>query len=173
MALNKKDKWFIFGGMALGLAAIFYYFKINIKKLYDYKWEFSGIKNLLIRENEISFTIFFKIKNDSDLSFIISEQNYDVYINNIYVSKIKNPNRIMIASNGTTQIPFDIEISNKLLDFVSNNIFELINKKENVFIKIKGYLSIKAGIFKLKKYYFEETLTLKEILSYKKTQDIG
>jgi LEA14-like dessication related protein len=168
MSLSKNQKIFIFGGLGLALASIFAYLKINIDKIYNAKWEFDGIKNLIINKDFIKFTIFLKLNNKGSISLYISEQDYDVYINEVYVSKIKNNESIKIVSNGITRIPFNIKLYNKnLLDVGIKNIPNLIINQDKINITLKGYLTIKAGIINLKKYNFEEKFNLKEILSNK------
>lgn len=164
MALTKGQKWGIFAGVAVGITAIGIYLKKQFDKIYNAAWTYGGVKNLKLGFDRISFTLFYNVDNKGDLSVIISEQDYDVTVNGVFVSKIKNATNVKIASRGITKIPFYVDFAPKdLLSAGLKNISDLLSNKQNVKILIKGHLNIKAGIISLKKYPFELGFTLADI----------
>lgn len=169
MKLTKGQKIGLIGFIAIsGITAIGIYFKRQFNKIYNAQWAFGGIRHLNIGLNRIAFTVLFNIDNTSDMSVDVSEQNYDVFINNVFVSTVKNDTNISIKSRGKSQIAFNIEFKPKDLIIAGlTNIYDLIKDKSKVTVSIKGALSISAGIVKLKKYPFELDFLLSEIVGVK------
>jgi len=164
MALTKGQKWAIFAGIAVGLTAIGIYLKKQFDKIYNAAWTYGGVKNLKLGFDRISFTLFYNVDNKGDLSVVVSEQDYDVIVNGVFVSKIKNTSNVKIVSKGITKIPFYVNFAPKdLIAAGLKNISDLLNNKKNVKIVIKGHLNIKAGIISLKKYPYELAFTLADI----------
>lgn len=176
MSLTKVQKWGIFGGIALGVTAIGLYLKKQFDGIYNAKWTIGKVKNLKVALDRVSFTLFYNVENKGDLSVIISEQNYDVFINGTFVSKINSPTDVKISSRGTSQIPFFVSFVPKdLVRAGLSNISDLLNNQANVKILIKGALNIKAGIVSLKKFPFELPFTLADVTkgSSKDVEDVN
>lgn len=164
MALTKGQKWGIAGGVTLVLGAVGIYLKRQFDYIYNAKWTMGGVRNLKLALDKISFTLFYNVDNKGDLSVIISEQNYDVFVNGKFVSKITNKDNVKIKSNSVSKIPFYVNLDPK--DVVRAglaNVVDLMNNQKNVKILIKGSLNIKAGIINLKKYPFELPFTLADV----------
>jgi LEA14-like dessication related protein len=166
MTLTKGQKWGIAGGVTLVLGVVGLYLKKQFDYIYNAKWAMGGVKNLKVALDKISFTLFYNVDNKGDLSVIISGQNYDVFVNGKFVSKITNDEDVKIKSNSVSKIPFYVNLDPK--DVVKAgiaNISDLLNNQKNVKILIKGKLNIKAGIVNMKKYPFELPFTLADVTS--------
>lgn len=166
MALTKGQKWGIAGGVTLVLGLVGIYLKKQFDYIYNAKWVMGGVKNLKLALDRISFTLFYNVDNKGDLSVIISEQNYDVFVNGKFVSKITNNEDVKIKSKSISKIPFYVSLDPK--DVVKAgiaNIADLLGNQKNVKILIKGNLNIKAGVVNLKKYPFELPFTLADVTS--------
>lgn len=161
-------------GVIVGLSAIGIYLKSQLSKIYNGNWKLAGVKNLNVALDKISFTVMFMLENKGDISVVVSEQNYNVFINGVPVSNINNKTNVKIVAKGFSVIPFDISISiRELLSVGLMNLGDFISNKEKIVIKTKGSLSIKAGIVSLKKYPFELEYTLAQILDAKKSKDVN
>lgn len=171
MSLTTGQKWGIFG-VGAGILLVGVYVKTQLNKIYGAKWTFAGLKTHDATGGKMKATVYFKIDNKSDISVNISEQDYSIYVNDMYVSNVKNPSNIKIKSNSVSIIPFMIEFSYKdIAQAGILNLSDLISNKGNIKIKIKGNLNIKAGIINLKKYPFELEQTLAEMMSGKPKDD--
>jgi LEA14-like dessication related protein len=165
MKLTTTHKWIIGGLLTAGIVGVTVYLKKQYNKIYNAVWTFAGAKIQTISLQKIKFTVFFRIKNEGDLSIIVSEQDYNVLVNDIFVSKVINKTDFIIASNATSKIPFDVDF--KPIDAIKaglGNLEQFLTDKSKIRITLKGKLTLKAGILKLRALPFEMTYTLKEIM---------
>ncbi len=106
-----------------------------------------------LSSSDISFVIYAEIDNKGDISASVKDQHYEVFLNNILVSRIDSPKDIHINSNGKTIIPISISFSpNKVIEIGLANLALLLLDRKSMVIEIKGYLSLTAGVINLKKY---------------------
>lgn len=171
MDLTKLQKWGIAGAL-LGLASVGLYLKVQFSKIYKARWFVGGVKNLKIAADKVSFILLYNIDNKSDLSVLVSEQNYDIFINGVFVSKVSNPTDVKIISHGVSSIPLYVNFAPRDIILAGViNLNDLIKDKANIGIKIKGNLSLKAGIINLKKYQFEVEFKLSDLTKKPENKD--
>jgi hypothetical protein len=94
---------------------------------------------------------------------IVSNQEYDVFINGKIVSRIKYNNPITI-SPGLNILPQEVTI--KLSDALRagiTNLSDFINDKSKINITMKGKRNIKIGFLSFKNLKVEETFNLGQI----------
>lgn len=160
----QTKNWIILSVAAVGIVSVGVYLNKQFKKLYNAEWLFGGIKNLRVSSDGISFTVVYNVNNEGDISVIMSEQNYDAFINGKFVAKISNKTNQKIRSNQVSQIPFHITFKPRdLINAGFINFISLMGNRDNVNILIKGFLDIKTGIIKMKKYPFQLNFNLGEI----------
>ncbi len=160
--MNKKGILITIGLAAL--AGIGMYFKRQLNYLADATSKIIGAKIHNVGIGNIRFTLYIKIQNKGDISALITDQNYEIFANDFFVSKIHSQTEIHLKSNGDTLIPLEVEFnpSNVFLNGVSN-LSAIIQDKSKLKFLVKGKLSLQAGIVALKDYTFEISMTLAEI----------
>ncbi len=171
MEFSKTQKNWILGGFVVaGIIGIGVYLYKQYDKLYNalYKISSATIHNLGL--SNIRITVNIKLTNKSDFSAWIINQNYDIYVNGIFVVNVKNNNRIHLNAQGDTVLPLDIEFNpEKLLSAAGKNITALLTDRSKVVFLIKGNLSLEAGALKVQSFPFDMQYTLQEIIDISKT----
>ena len=156
----------IIGGIGLTLVAVAAYFEKQANLLKEACSTIAGAIIHQISFTNVSFTLMMNIANKSDIDFTVTNQKYNVYVNNMLVAKIDNPDTVKVNARGTSTVNINVKFNPQdLLKKGIQNITSLIKNKDNMIIEVKGYLSLKAGIISVTDYQVDERMTLKEILS--------
>ncbi len=142
------------------------YLKKEFDRLENACYTISGGVIHALGLNNVKITLFFKIVNKSDISIEISNAVFNVYVNKMFVSKVLKSNKQLLKAGGETILMVDVEFNPQdLLKVGINNIAPLLTDKDKLVIGIKGSFDAVAGMVKLKSFPFEETITLKELLT--------
>lgn len=160
----------IIGGLAIAAIGVIAYFKRQINLLKDACYTISGgiIHNISL--SNVKMTLFFKIVNESDITINVSNMVFNIYVNNMFITKIEKPDAQTIFSKSDTIVKLDFEFNPKdLLRAGITNIQPILFDKEKLIISIKGNFTAKTGIVKLNNYPIDEKITLKELLTPSKT----
>ena len=156
----------IIGLIVAAILVVVAYLYMQYRRLLDATWTFAGTKLKSFAFDKLSAEINFDIDNRGDLEVVVSEQEYDVFLNNSFISHVSNKEDVTIAAQSVSRMPLAVEI--KTQDFIkalgSNWKAILLGDKSNVIIKIKGFFTLKVGLLAVKKLPFEMSLTLKEII---------
>lgn len=156
----------IIGGISLAFISLIAYFKKQLNLLKNACFTISGGVIHTLGLDNVKITLFFKIVNESDLTIEISNLNFDIYVNKLFVTKIKKTDKQTLYSKSSTVIKLDFEFNPKdLLRAGLTNIAPIIYDKEKLVITTKGYFSAKTGGISLKEIPFEEDVTLQELLT--------
>jgi len=156
----------IIGGLLVATTGLILYFRRQMNLIMDACYTISGGVVHSLTMNSVKMTLFFKFVNESDLTIQVSDMVFNIYVNNMFVTKILKPDLQTLYSKSDAIIKLDFEFNPKdLLRAGITNIEPLIYDKEKLIIGIKGYLSAKTGIVKIKKFPIDEKITLKEILT--------
>lgn len=156
----------IIGGISLAFISLIAYFKKQLNLLKNACFTISGGVIHTLGLDNVKITLFFKVVNESDLTIEISNLNFDIYVNKLFVTKIKKTDKQTLYSKSSTVIKLDFEFNPKdLLRAGLSNIAPIIYDKEKLVIGIKGFFSAKSGVLSLKEVPFEEEITLKELLT--------
>lgn len=156
----------IFGGIGIGLIATMAYFSKQARLLQDACYTVTGAVIHQMGFNKFSFSMLVNISNKSDINFTVTNQRYNIYINKMLVAKIEREDKLVVIANGKTTVNIDVDFNPQdLLKQGMENILYLINDKEKIVIEIKGYLSLRAGMVKVKDYEVDERISLAELLT--------
>jgi LEA14-like dessication related protein len=162
----------IIGGLAVAGIALIAYFKKQIDLLKNACYTISGGVIHSLGLDKVKMTLFFKIVNESDITIQISDMDFNIYVNNMFVTKIVKNEPQTVYSQSDAIIKLDVEFNPAdLLRAGLSSIEPILYDKEKLIITTKGNLSIKSGIFKLKKFPFSVDITLKEMLEPRKDAD--
>jgi LEA14-like dessication related protein len=147
--MNKSGKIVIISLVVLLLSIIAYFF-VQIRKLINAEWTYAGFKITNLSLQKVTLTLYMKVENDGVLSLAIANQNYDAYLNNNFVSKIKNTQPFLIKP-GVSYMPLELDIN--LADAIKagwQNLLSLVTDKSKANIIIKGTYELKLGLFSIK-----------------------
>ena len=134
------------------------------------------LKNTCIGIKKVSFkavgikgsrlNLILTAKNKSDIEFEIVEQNYRIYINNKFLSKVYSDKKVKLPVGQVVETPFNVDFNP--LKVLGAAFANLITDPSRVIIKITGEMKVKMGIFTFGKVPVDLSFTLKEIYDLKK-----
>jgi len=139
---TKRALW-IGGGVVftVGLA----YLLIQFKKLMDYTIKFSRFQKVKISPNELIFDIFVKLDNPSNLALTLTNQNYDVYINNNFVTNVNTSVQTTLKAKTSTEFPLRINVNpNDITKAMGTNWAILLLTPEKVVITTVFKVKVKV-----------------------------
>ena len=166
-ALTKKR--IIIGTIVGGLTASIVYLVWKIKNLLKFDISFSKLKFRETSPKNISFDLGVNFKNTSDIEIILKKQQYDIYLNDVFITTIFANNEQVILPNNTSLINLKVnlntvDILDKIKSLGDGSLSSLLKllaniKKQN--LKIVFNFGVKLGLltFPLK---FTESAKIEE-----------
>src|SRR3990172_10258715 len=110
----------------LAIIALIAYLAWQVRLLAKAKWTPAGYWINSVGLDKISLLLFFNIDNKGDISLTAADQNYDIFINGMFVSRVSNPVDTTIYANSKSKLPFLIEVkTDDLIRAGINNISAL------------------------------------------------
>lgn len=155
-----ERKHIIFGLIAVGISVPLAFLYLQYKKIMDYIIGFNKISIKKISSDFINFDLFLNFTNKSTLSFDIIQQDYSVYFENKFVSKLTNYSTNHINKNSTSVIGVNVGFKpNDVLKALGVNYGKLISNAKSYKITIEMRLKIKLyGLPVSFPYKYENTL---------------
>ena len=142
------------------------YMYLQVKKVLDYTLKFVGTKNLTIKTNGVSADFVYEYLNKANIDVTLAKQEYEVYINGVYYTTLKNEVPNVLKGGSPSIVAFRMNLDYKEIgEKLKTNYVSLIALPQNVKILIKMKWKVKYGIIRVPISYDWE-LTLKEILSW-------
>jgi hypothetical protein len=165
MALSTKQKWYVGIGVAvLGVTA--YYISKIAKQLEDFELNFKKIKVTKFTKEKLDFNVYFDYVNKSAININLASQEYDVYINGVYVTTMSNYAENVLKAKATSPLGFNVNLDlPKLDEKIRTTYFDMVTNPKEVLIKIDMKFKARVGIFKIPYRYVWNT-NLKEILGW-------
>lgn len=165
MAITKTQRnWLIVAGLGL-ITTVVVYITRQYNALINAGKKIVGAKVHSMTLTKVNVTVFVEIENKGDLSVDITGQDYNVYVNDTYVSNIKAKEEIHINSNGKSVLPLNIEFNPSQVLLTSlTNLTSIMSDKSKVMVSVRGGLSLKSGALNVKNYSFELNMSLAEII---------
>ncbi len=153
------------GVVSAGLIAGGVYIATQIQKLKTGAFKVLGAKSLVIGGGKLSFTLITQFKNNSNISATVTNQDYDVLVNDKRVGTVKSQESVSIKAQDYNIIPLSINVGlTSLLTEGLANLGNYFSNKDAVNIKLKGNLTWRKGILSASQP-FEINYTLTEIES--------
>ena len=160
--------------LIVGLGGFTYvYFKKQMELLKGTLYEVAGVDIKELSFKKISFVLYYKIMNKSDISIKINGSDLRLFLGGMEIahSVITKPKTLKPKRCVTFQIPVSISIK-KLLSFGVDNINTLLYNKEKVTIDVKGKISIGTSLFKLKAFPVDYSESLSSLVaSFKQVEE--
>lgn len=165
--MEKRSKIIIATTVVLtGLVIGGIWLKKQVSKILDYKLTFKNIKLISATPKRVSFNVFFDFLNKSDININLSEQVYDIYINDKLVNTLSNYSENILAKNSVSPIGFNVDLDfNEINKTIKMDYTKMLLNPKDVLIKIDMKWKAKLGFIKVPVGYVWET-NLKEILGW-------
>jgi LEA14-like dessication related protein len=160
-------KWLIVGGLGVISVALALGY-LQYRKLMNYTVKLGGVKFKQVTSKVFNFDLFIKFTNNSDINFVVSDQEYKVYLNDKFVTKISNAEPVTILPNATNVIPVNVVFDpTVVLNMLGKNLSSILLSPETINIKVDGKLKAKLyGFTKSIPFVFEKNL--KDLMASKK-----
>lgn len=161
-------KWIIYGTLgAISLVLLAGY--LQYRKLMNYAIKFKGIKIKQLTANIFNFDLFINFTNNSDINFEISEQDYKVFLNDKFVTKIVNKTPTTILPASTSVIPVNVNFNpSEVLKLLGSNLTTILVSPEKITIKVD--VKLKVSLYGIKvSIPYVYVATLKELMASGKT----
>lgn len=165
--MASKKKYIITGVIALvTVSGAYLYWQYN--KLMEYAIKFAGIKIKNASLTNVNFDVFLTFSNASNLTFAISEQEYEVYLDNIFLTKISKPTKQPISAKSVSPVTVNVDfnpskIGKEIKGQAANLLLNMLNASIRVEVKLKIEL---WNFIKIPVPYIYKT-TIGEIMSPK------
>lgn len=154
----------VLGVGAVAVAGVVTYLYREFNKLY---YSCYAIVGAIIHDfslTNVRITLFIQIENTSDITVTVDKQFYDIFLNDMQVATFSSDTPMKLSSNSTKTFPVQVQFDpTDLLKKGVKNISGLIKNRENLEVKVKGVLSVKAGIARVDDLFIETGWTLKEL----------
>lgn len=133
---------------------------LQYQKLMDYVLSFKSIKVNSIGIKLFDFNLFLNFQNKSNIKFTIVRQKYDVYINGIYLTTLKNEVSNVIEPKSTSVIGLNVRFDpREALQKLKMSAASLAAGPDKVLVKIDTQMTVKYGLLSASiPYVYEDTL---------------
>jgi LEA14-like dessication related protein len=163
MKINKWALWSVIGVAVAGTAI---YVTKQVKKMMDYTITFKSVKVNKFSLETLDFNAYLDYKNNSDIDIRLAEQEYDIYVNNVFITTLKNYKENVLKANSVSELGFNINLNLPELDKkLKVNYFKMVAEPKSVLIRVEMKWKVRFGLFKIPIKYSWNT-NLKEILGW-------
>lgn len=134
---------------------------LQYKKLMNYCIGFNKIRLNKISSTNADIDVFINFKNQSDLKIEIQSQEYNVYMNDAFLTKASNAKPQVIEPKSTSVIGINVKFNPSV---AGKNIMNAVLSGSGVSIRIDMKLKVKFYFITVNIPYSYKT-TLKEIMA--------
>jgi LEA14-like dessication related protein len=160
MALTPKQKKYAVAALlaVVSIAGAAAY--LQYKKIMEYTLTFRSVKIKRVSLTTFDFDLYFNLENKADISYTIESQSYDVYLNNIFVTRLSNQVATRIAARAVSPLGLNVKFNpQQALQKLGFNITSMIKGNDKLTIKIDMKLKVKVlGLPINIPYVYEDTL---------------
>lgn len=159
MKLGKAKYWILAATVgATATTALWAYgqYKKMLKNITGYK-SFT-LKNFTAKN--VAFQVVMTYKNNMDVDINLTNQEYDIYLNDIYATTLKNSNLTTLKAKETSDIPLSVSFDPKdLFNRLSINPTTFLMNPKNIIVKIDMRLKVKLLFFNIPiKYTYKDSM---------------
>lgn len=157
-----KPKYVLIGSLLLAASygAYMLFQQVKLLKQTCVKMVNHRLTGLFSNSAQLSITL--RVVNKSDIDLLATNENFDIYINNVFVANMKQSRRTMLARNSSTDIVLNAAFDPQQL--VQQGIAALAQNFNAVSIRIKGKLNVKTSIVSVNNINVDLQMTLAQIL---------
>ena len=162
----KINKWALWSVVGVAVAGTAIYVTKQVKKMMDYTITFKSVKVNKFSLETLDFNAYLDYKNNSDIDIRLAEQEYDIYVNNVFITTLKNYKENVLKANSVSELGFNINLNLPELDKkLKVNYFKMVAEPKSVLIRVEMKWKVRFGLFKIPIKYSWNT-NLKEILGW-------
>jgi LEA14-like dessication related protein len=169
MSKTSVIKWGI-GAFMVGLFGFtLNYLMIQIKKIVNIQWGFLGMQTKNISLKGFDIVLWWRVLNETDFSFQVANQTYDVYLNDIFVKKVGFAPVENIPTNSDSRIPTIINITTKELLNTGLKFSDLLlddEGRKKLYLSVKGNMDVKIDFMPIRKVPFAFKDSIYNIMHY-------
>ena len=166
MALTKNQKYTLLGLGVAVLGGTAYYISRVVKRLQDFTLDFKKVKVNKFTKERLQFDVYFDYTNKSEININLASQEYDVYIDGVYITTMTNYKENVLKAKSKSPLGFSVDLDLPKLDSkIRASYFDMITNPKEVAIRIDMKFKARVGIFKVPYKYIWNT-NLKEILGW-------
>ena len=137
---------------------------LQYKKLMNYALKFKGLKIRKLNFNEFDFDVTLDFINKSDIDFIIERQVYNVYLNDIFVTKLENASPTQIKAKTSSLMGLNVKLNPKsVLEKIGINAVNFVANANKTIFKVDAKLKVKLWFFTINIPFVYQS-TLKDML---------
>ena len=162
MTRNKKIILATLGGLAV-VGGI--WIARQVKKMMNYTLTYKRIKPRTANQKTLDFDVFFDYQNKADIDIKLSEQEYDVYVNDVYITTLKNYSENILKANSTSELGFNVNLNLPDLDKKIRTTYVKMLLEPKAVVRIEMKWKVRFGFIKIPVKYTWVT-NLKEILGW-------
>lgn len=155
MSMKKSTKVLAIIGITLStLTTIGVLLFQRVKKLIEYGLKVKRLEVISASLNEFKMRITLAFTNNSDLQIVATKMEYDIFLNGVYLTTLKNDKEQVVYPNAISDISIDVDIDPQLILRKLNNsaggsgLGMILNLKEQRLMLVTK-LWIKFGAFSL------------------------
>ena len=166
MALTKNQKYTLWGLGIAFLGGTAYYISRVAKRLQDFSLDFKKIRVTKFTKEKLQFEVYFDYTNNSEININLASQEYDVYINGVFITTMSNYKENVLKAKSKSPLGFNVDLDlPKIDEKIRASYFDMVTNPKNVIIRIDMKFKARIGIFKVPYKYVWNT-NLKEILGW-------
>lgn len=159
MSASNRKKYIIAGiiGLVTVAGAVAY---LQYKKLMNYSIKFRGVNVRAFTLKLVDFDVRLVFQNNSNIAFTIESQVYDIYLNNIFITKLQSHVSTPISANGLSPLDLNVKF-NPLQAAQKLNITGLQLLKDNGKIRLRLDMKMKVRVWGITfnfPYSYEDSL---------------
>lgn len=146
-------------GVLIGLSVTGIFLWQRIKRLLNYELSTKYVRLKTASLTKLQLDVGLNFKNKSDLEIVISKQEYDIYLNDIFLTTLKSDAEQIIYPESISVLNIEVDTNPKqLLSQIPNKLDVVTNLKEQR-LKLVSKLWVKFGMFNLPiKYTYEDKI---------------
>ena len=166
MALTKNQKYTLLGLGVAVLGGTAYYISRVVKRLQDFTLDFKKIKVNKFTKERLQFDVYFDYTNKSEININLASQEYDVYINGIFITTMTNYSENVLRAKTTSPLGFSVKLNLPEIDSkIRTTYLQMITNPKNVIIRIEMKFKARVGFLRIP-YRYNWNTNLKEILGW-------
>ncbi len=165
MASAKIEKRVWITGLIALVSITGAYMYSQVMKILDYTLDFKGMRDVKFDKNGISFKIWYEYKNKANITITLATQEYDVYINNKYLTTLKSNIPNVLDGSIASNILIDVNLTPADFKKLDLNIAQVLVAPKSVEIKTIMKWKVKYGILKFPVTY-PYIVNLKEVIGW-------
>lgn len=167
--MEAKTKKYLVAGIIGAVTITGALLYLQYKKMMNYVLKFRSIKGKKFSANAIDFDLFLNFTNNADIGFTIKSQLYNVYVNDVFITKIENSSPLVIKPKDTSILGINIALNPKdIMNKLGTKALGLLITPDKFMIKLDMKLRVQLYIFTVNIPYTYQT-TLKQIMTAKDT----